>query len=103
METSHNTIERLSAPACSALDVDLMDSRMEGYNDAHKYERMHNLAKKLERERNELMTRITEWSNLTNDAMRLRCGEITAQEIRTVRAVLAALSHNTQDHPPQAG
>jgi len=29
-----------------------------------------------------------EWSSLSDSGLRLRCGEMTAQEIRTVRAVL---------------
>ena len=36
--------------------------------------------------------RINEWIALSDDAMRLRCGEMTAQEIRTVRAVLNAIN-----------
>ena len=53
------------------------------------------LRRKLERERNELIQRVIEWRGLSDAAMRLRCGEMTAQEIRTVRAVLNALLSNT--------
>jgi hypothetical protein len=35
--------------------------------------------------------RLSEWLNLTDAGLRLRCGELTAQEIRTVRAVLNAI------------
>ncbi len=38
-----------------------------------------------------ILARLNEWSNITDSEMRLRCGEITAQEIRTVRAVLNAI------------
>lgn len=33
-----------------------------------------------------------EWLALTDAGLRLRCGEMTAQEIRTVRAVLKAIA-----------
>lgn len=36
--------------------------------------------------------RLREWLNLTDAGLRLRCGELTAQEIRTVRAVLNAIA-----------
>jgi len=40
--------------------------------------------------------RVEEWGALTNAGLRLRCGELTSQEIRIVRAVLKALlGHNT--------
>jgi hypothetical protein len=32
-----------------------------------------------------------EWASLSDSELRLRCGELTAQEIRTIRAVLAAI------------
>lgn len=35
--------------------------------------------------------RAVEWHGLTDDGLRLRLGEVTAQEIRTVRAVLNAI------------
>lgn len=37
------------------------------------------------------VSKATEWSLLSDAEMRLRCGEMTAQEIRTVRAVLGAI------------
>jgi hypothetical protein len=40
----------------------------------------------------QLRDTLNEWANLTDDGLRLRCGELTAQEIRTVRAVLRALN-----------
>ena len=46
----------------------------------------------LERNETDAMARITEWRELSDAGLRLRCGEMTAQEIRTVRAVLNALS-----------
>lgn len=36
----------------------------------------------------ETCKRAMEWSTLSNDAIRLRLGEVTASEIRTIRAVL---------------
>ena len=35
--------------------------------------------------------RVMEWASLSDDALRLRCGEMSAQEIRTVRAVLNSM------------
>ena len=35
--------------------------------------------------------RVEEWGELSDDGLRLRCGELTTQEIRTVRAVLNAI------------
>lgn len=35
--------------------------------------------------------RVLEWINLSDSGLKLRCGELTAQEIRTIRAVLNAL------------
>lgn len=44
--------------------------------------------------------RLREWLNLTDAGLRLRCGELTAQEIRTVRAVLNAIAGaNGRDEP----
>lgn len=37
------------------------------------------------------IARLQEWHALTDAGLRLRCGEMTAQEIRTVRAVLNAV------------
>lgn len=38
--------------------------------------------------------RAVEWHGLTDEGLRLRLGEMTAQEIRTVRAVLNAIAGN---------
>jgi hypothetical protein len=43
-----------------------------------------------------LVQKIKEWSHLSDAGMRLRCGDMTAQEIRTVRAVLNALPKETK-------
>lgn len=43
------------------------------------------------RKLSETLDRLQEWHGLTDAEMRLRCGEMTAQEIRTVRAVLNAV------------
>ena len=42
--------------------------------------------------------RVMEWKEQSDQGMRLRCGELTAQEIRTIRAVLNAILPNSQDH-----
>ena len=39
----------------------------------------------------EAQRKAVEWSELTDQSLRLRCGELTAQEIRTIRAVLGAI------------
>lgn len=38
--------------------------------------------------------RVEEWAGLSDAELRLRCGELTAQEVRTVRAVLTAILGN---------
>ena len=38
--------------------------------------------------------RVEEWGELSDAGLRLRCGELTAQEIRTIRAVLNAILDN---------
>lgn len=43
------------------------------------------------KEASAVIGRLTEWLNLSDAGMRLRCGEMTAQEIRTVRTVLKAI------------
>lgn len=40
--------------------------------------------------------RVEAWGELSDSDLRLRCGELTAQEIRTVRAVLNAILANKQ-------
>jgi hypothetical protein len=35
--------------------------------------------------------KVLDWISLSDSGMRLRCGEMTAQEIRTVRAVLNSI------------
>ena len=40
--------------------------------------------------------RVEEWGALSDAGLRLRCGELTAQEIRTVRAVLNAILANAE-------
>jgi hypothetical protein len=38
---------------------------------------------------------VIDWQTQSDAGLRLRCGELTAQEIRTVRAVLAAILPTT--------
>ena len=41
--------------------------------------------------------RVIDWREQSDEGLRLRCGELTAQEIRTIRAVLnAILPPNTE-------
>jgi hypothetical protein len=35
--------------------------------------------------------RVIDWRSQSDDGLRLRCGELTTQEIRTIRAVLTAI------------
>ena len=35
--------------------------------------------------------KVIKWRDMSDDQMRLQCGEMTTQEIRTVRAVLSAI------------
>jgi hypothetical protein len=35
--------------------------------------------------------RVMDWKNQSSEGLRLRCGELTAQEIRTIRAVLQSI------------
>jgi len=44
---------------------------------------------------------VREWRGLSDDAMRLRCGEMTAQEIRTVRAVLDDIIRRSEGGKPR--
>ena len=43
--------------------------------------------------------RVEAWGEMSDSGLRLRCGELTAQEIRTVRAVLTAILANTKAEP----
>ena len=43
--------------------------------------------------------RVIDWHSQSDEGLRLRCGELSAQEIRTIRAVLAAiLPPNVKEH-----
>jgi len=35
--------------------------------------------------------RVIDWQLQSDEGLRLRCGELTSQEIRTIRAVLSAI------------
>ena len=50
-----------------------------------------NFTRELERELTELQRRVIDWWDQSDEGLRLRCGELTAQEIRTIRAVLTAI------------
>ncbi len=39
----------------------------------------------------ERVSKLKEWSEMTDSELRLYCGELTAQEIRSIRAVLYAI------------
>jgi len=40
----------------------------------------------------QIQRRVVDWQNQSDEGLRLRCGELTAQEIRTIRAVLKNLT-----------
>lgn len=40
----------------------------------------------------ELIERLVRWQNFTNSEFGLHCGEMTAQELRTVKAVINAIA-----------
>lgn len=40
------------------------------------------------------LTSLNDWTNYSDSELRLRCGELSAQEIRTIRAVLNAINGN---------
>ena len=42
------------------------------------------------------LKRLKEWHALSDQGLRLRCGELTAQEVRTVRAVLNSIAEGRQ-------
>lgn len=44
------------------------------------------------RDSEELIERLNYWKSMTNSELLLRIGEMTSQEIRTVRAVLSAIA-----------
>lgn len=46
--------------------------------------------------------RVEAWGEMSDSDLRLRCGELTAQEIRTVRAVLNAILANGEYEPRQS-
>jgi hypothetical protein len=48
-------------------------------------------ARQLERDIADLNDRLIDWRDQSDDGLRLRCGELTSQEIRTIRAVLTAI------------
>lgn len=39
----------------------------------------------------ETARKVREWKELTDSGMRLRCGELSAQELRSIRAVLESI------------
>jgi len=38
-----------------------------------------------------MLTRLRDWHSATSQELRLRCGELTPQEVRLIRAVLSAI------------
>lgn len=48
--------------------------------------------------------RVIDWQLQSDEGLRLRCGELTSQEIRTIRAVLSAIlptnKRSTSTVPP---
>lgn len=44
-----------------------------------------------EKVQKDALSKLNEWSELSDSGLKLRCGELTAQEIRIIRAVLKAI------------
>lgn len=59
--------------------------------------------KRLIVERNRITELVVKWRDMPSEEMRLRAGDMTAQEIRSVKAVLNAILSNVQAHLPKAG
>ena len=59
--------------------------------------------KRLIVERNRITELVVKWRDMPSEEMRLRAGDMTAQEIRSVKAVLNAILSNAQAHPPRVG
>ena len=51
---------------------------------------------KAERQRDELTELVAKWRDMTPEELRLRAGDMTAQEIRSVKAVLNAILPNAK-------
>lgn len=45
--------------------------------------------------------RVIDWQLQSDEGLRLRCGELTSQEIRTIRAVLSAILPTNDRAMPQ--
>ena len=52
--------------------------------------------KRLILERNRMVELVAKWRDMPAEEMRLRAGDMTAQEIRSIKAVLNAILPNTQ-------
>ena len=59
--------------------------------------------KRLIVERNRITELVVKWRDMPSEEMRLRAGDMTAQEIRNVKAVLNAILSNAKDHPLKVG
>lgn len=51
-------------------------------------------------ERNRITELVVKWRDMPSEEMRLRAGDMTAQEIRSVKAVLNAILSNAGAMPP---
>ena len=52
--------------------------------------------KRLILERNRMVELVAKWRDMPAEEMRLRAGDMTAQEIRSIKAVLNAILPNTE-------
>lgn len=52
---------------------------------------LRNLCYNLELERNIILEQIDKWRNGTEQEIRLRAGELTSDEIRTIKAILSSI------------
>ena len=59
--------------------------------------------KRLIVERNRVKELVVKWRDMPSEEMRLQAGDMTAQEIRSVKAVLNAILSNVQAHLLKVG
>ena len=51
----------------------------------------------------QIQRRVIDWRDQSDEGLRLRCGELTAQEIRSIRAVLNAILPTNDQALPTEG
>lgn len=94
------TTAHCSAADCSGVFDNGCDACM-AYQSAN--EELRADVRRLIVERNRITALVAKWRDMPSEEMRLRAGDMTAQEIRSVKAVLNAILSNAQAHPPKDG